>query len=231
MATRAKSGEPEERPARIPLNRLTARTARLSSPAILVTFMLFLTGNLDALPALAGLAGAFALGGLLAHARERRLLLVERQLRGLMELADQDSSGFALLGGDALPAMSEQVEQSLRQMRARQDELDQTLSALVDAIPDPLLLVQADHNIARANVAAARLFERDSDGLRIESVLRDPGLLAAIDDVLDGSDQADVSLQLTGPPTRAFAARVVPCGWHGRAAALISLRELTEQVQ
>ena len=230
MATRANPGEPGERPARIPLDRLVARTARLSSPAILVMFMLFLTGHLSALPALIGLAGVFAFGGSLAHARERRLLLVERQLQGLMATAEPHAGGFELLGGDALPAMTERVEQSLQRMRMRQAELDRTLSTLVDALPDPLLLVQTNRRVERANPAANRLFERDCRGQPIESVLRDPGFLAAIDDALDGNDQADVNLQIAGPPARAFGGRIVPCRWHEQPAALVSLRELTEQV-
>ncbi len=230
MTARSEVGEPKEGQARIPLGRLMARTARLSSPAILITLALFLTGHLGAMPALVGLAGALAVGGLLAHARERRLLMVERQLRGLIVSADQPGSGFELLGGDALPVMTEKVEQSLQRMRARQTELDRTLSTLVDALPDPLLLVQANRRVERANPAANRLFERDCRGEPIESVLRDPGFLAAIDDTLDGNDQADVNLQIAGPPARAFGGRIVPCRWHEQPAALVSLRELTEQV-
>ncbi|NJM29407.1 MAG: hypothetical protein HC855_04220, partial [Rhizobiales bacterium] len=54
--------------------------------------------------------------------------------------------------------------------------------------------------------------------LAIETVIRDPGFLAAIDDVLAGSDEAEVNLQFAGPPARAFGGRIVPCRWHERAA-------------
>ncbi|MGI9510007.1 MAG: ATP-binding protein [Geminicoccaceae bacterium] len=229
MATRADDGGTQER-ATIPVRRLLARAARLTSPAIIVILGLCLTGYLDLGPGLIGLAVAFAFGCLLAFAREWRLIAVEQQLQGLMAKVDAPANGFALLGGDALPVITEQVDKSLRQMRLRQDELDRTLSALVDAIPDPLLLVQANRVVARANLAAERLFERDSSGQPIESVLRDPGFLAAIADVLAGSDETEVNLQLAGPPERAFAGRIVPCRWHDRPAALVSLRELTEQV-
>lgn len=229
MATRADAGEPDHRAA-IPMRRFLARAARLSLPAILVVVGLYLTGFLGIGPALGGLVVGFAAGSLLAHARERRLLVVERQLHGLMARADPHGRSFELLGGDALPVMTEQVEQSLQRMRARQGELDRTLSTLVNALPDPLLLIQGNRRIERANPAAERLFERDSTGQPIESILRDPGLLAAIDDVLDGNDAAEVNLQFAGPPARAFSGRVVPCRWHDRAAALVSLRELTEQV-
>ncbi len=235
MATRAEAGEAETFAA-IPVGRSLARAARLSLPAVFAIAALFLTGFLGLVPALIGLAVGFGFASLLAFARERRLLVVERQLQGLMAGADPEGGGFDLLGGDALPVMTEKVEQSLQGMRVRQRELDRTLSTLVDVLRDPLLLVQADRtghagcSIERANLAARRLFERDGTGEPIESVIRDPGFLAAIDDVLDGNDDAEVNLELAGPPARAFSGRIAPCRWFGRPAALVSLRELTEQV-
>ncbi len=229
MATSAKAGEAENRSA-IPMGRLMARAARLSLPAVLAVTALFLTGFLGLAPALVGLVVGFGFASLLAFARERRLLVVERQLQGLMARAEPEAGGFALLGGDALPVMTEKVEQSLQAMRARQRELDRTLSTLIDALPDPFLLVQANRMVERANRAATRLFERDAGGQAIESVIRDPGFLAAVDDVLDGSDEAEINLELAGPPARAFSGRIAPCRWYQRPAALVSLRELTEQV-
>ncbi|MEZ5933903.1 MAG: ATP-binding protein [Alphaproteobacteria bacterium] len=230
MASRAKTGDTAEGRTVIPLKRLLARSARLALPAFLVLFGLLVSGALAPVPALLGLVLAFSFGVLLAHARERRLLAVERRLHGLMVGHETEGAGFELMGGDALPVMAEQVERSLEHMRVRQDELDRTLSSLVEALPDPLLLVLANRQVERANRSAKRLFERDGTGHSIETVIRDPGFLAAIDDVLDGSDEAEVNLQFPGPPVRAFGGRIVPCRWHDRPAALISLRELTEQV-
>ena len=216
--------------AMIPVDRLLVRTGRLSSPLIVVLLGLWLLGALAAGPALLALIIGLGLCGLLAFAREQRLRSLEQQLARLMTDASSTASGFELLGGDALPVMVEQVEESLNRMRHRQDELDRTLTILLDALPDPLLLVRSDRSVGRANRAARQLLDFDSTGRPIELVLRDPGLLAAIDDVLEVSDNADVNLQLAGPPTRAFSGRVLQIRWHERRAALISLRELTEQV-
>ncbi len=247
MTTDVGQGKADDR-AVIPMRRFLARAARLSLPAVLGVIVLFLAGFLGLEPALIGLVVGFGIASLLAFARERRLLVVERQLQGLMAEADPEAGGFELLGGDALPLMTEKVEQSLQVMRARQIELDRTLSTLIDVLPDPLLLIQADHTdrigctdrsdrtdrigrrIERANLAAKQLFERDSTDQPIESVMRDPGFLAALDDVLDGHDEAEVKLELAGPPARAFSGRIAPCRWYERPAALVSLRELTEQV-
>jgi len=228
-ADKAAAKAPQER-AKIPLRRLLARAARLSLPAILVILGLLLTGHLGLATALVSLLVSVIAGGVLAHARERRLVVVEHQLRRLMAADDASDNGFELLGGDALPVMTQQVERSLERMRMRQVELDGTLSMLVDALPDPLLMVLGSRQIERANVAANSLFERDCSGQALESVIRDPGFLAAIDDVLDSSGEVEVNLELAGPPARAFSGRIAPCRWYERPAALISLRELTEQV-
>lgn len=230
MATDLGAGEPATERAGIPLTRLAARTARLSLPVVVVLLAFLLTGTMSPLAAVAGLVLGMAASGLLAHARERRLVEVEGQLRRLMAVSGPSDGGFELLGGDALPVMTKQVETSLQRMRARQHELDRTVSALVDALSDPMLMILGDKRIERANLAAINLFERDCSGQPIESMIRDPGFLAAIDDVLDGNDEAEVKLELPGPPARAFGGRIAPCRWYEQPAALVSLRELTEQV-
>ena len=106
MATSAEADDPENR-ARIPMRRFLARAARLSSAATLVILGLYLAGFLAIGPTAIGLLVAFAFGSLLAHAREKRLLAVERQLQRLMVVSDDRGGGFELLGGDALPVMTE----------------------------------------------------------------------------------------------------------------------------
>ncbi|MGI9452922.1 MAG: ATP-binding protein [Geminicoccaceae bacterium] len=214
----------------IPIGRLIARTARLSSPLILVLIGLWLAGYLAFGPTLLALLIGLALGGFLAFSRERRLKELESQLSDLVAADPSTSGGFEILAGDALPVMVRQVKESLNRLRMHQDELDRTLTALLDAVPDPLLLVRHDRIIERANIAAGRLLEHDSTGRPIETAFRDPGLLAAIDDVLEVSDGAEINLQLPGPPARAFGGQIIPVRWHERRAVLISLRELTEQV-
>jgi two-component system phosphate regulon sensor histidine kinase PhoR len=214
----------------IPIGRLTARAARLSAPLILVLLGLWLGGYLASMPALLALAVGLALGGFLAFSREQRLRVLESRLSRLMAGGSSLAGGFEILGGDALPVMVSQVEKSLNRMRVRQQELDQTLTLLLDALPDPILLVRGDRVVERANRAASRLLEHDATGRPIEAALRDPGLLAAFEDVLEVNERAEVNLQLAGPPARAFSGKVVPIRWHERQAVLISLRELTEQV-
>lgn len=221
---------PQQDEVKIPIGRLVARAARLSSPLVLVLAGLLITDLIDLRSAFLGLVAGFMLGGLLAFFRERRLRLLEHQLSGLVTDGPALASGFEVLGGDGLPVMVRQVKESLNRMHARQAELDKTLTALLDALPDPVILIGGTRSIERANTAATQLFEHDVVGRPIEAAVRDPGLLAAIDDVFEVNEVAEVNLQLAGPPARAFGGHVVPIRWHERRSILISLRELTEQV-
>ncbi|MGH1478356.1 MAG: sensor histidine kinase [Geminicoccales bacterium] len=214
----------------IPIGRLIIRAARLSSPLILVLLGLLVTSNLTLLATCVALFVGFALGGLLAFFREKRLHALEGRLCSLMGVEPPPPGDFEILGGDALPVMINQVEESLNRMRGHHRELDLALRTLLDALPDPVLLVNADRRIERANVATAKLLEREVTGQHIEGGLRDPGILSAIDDTFTIGEGAEVNLQLSGPPSRAFGGQVVPIRWHRGRAVLITLRELTEQV-
>ena len=55
-------------------------------------------------------------------------------------------------------------------------------------------------------------------------------MLAAVDEALDGHGETQLTLQLPGPPSRAFGVLIVPVRLRRQAAALVGLRELTEQL-
>jgi two-component system phosphate regulon sensor histidine kinase PhoR len=118
----------------------------------------------------------------------------------------------------------------LSEERARRAETDRLLAALLDALPDPLLLVGTGRVVANANRAANQLFDHDPVAKPLETSLRDPGVLAAVDEALAGHGDAQLTLQLPGPPSRAFGVQILSVQLRARPAALIGLRELTEQL-
>jgi two-component system phosphate regulon sensor histidine kinase PhoR len=81
-----------------------------------------------------------------------------------------------------------------------------------------------------ANRAAVRLFGEGAAARPIEAIIRDPGVLTAIDQALQGQGGAQITLRLPGPPSRAFRVEVVPVQLRQRQAALVGLRELTAQL-
>ena len=63
--------------------------------------------------------------------------------------------------------------------------------AVIAAIPDPLLLIDARRRIVRANQAAAALIGRRAEPGDLAGALRNPVLLSAVDSLLRGEAAGD----------------------------------------
>jgi two-component system phosphate regulon sensor histidine kinase PhoR len=215
----------------MPASRSIARTIWLALPATVALAGLVVLGYVAFTPALLAWLLVLALSGVLALVRERRLRATHRYLAALAEGRQPDPlPDFGPLGGDELATVLHRLDRALADRRARQAETDQLVSTLLDALPDPLLLVAGGRIVINANRAAIELFGRDPRQRPIEAELRDPGLLAAVDQARQGRGDTQLALQLPGPPRRAFGVQVMPVQLRGQPAALIGLRELTEQL-
>jgi two-component system phosphate regulon sensor histidine kinase PhoR len=211
--------------------RPIARTIWLALPATVALVGLLALGYLTFAPALLAWLLVLALSGGLAWVRERRLRATHRYLAALAEGSQPEPlPDFGPLGGDELATALHRLDRALAERRARQAETDQLVSTLLDALPDPLLLVAGGRIVINANRAAIELFGRDPSNRPLEAELRDPGLLAAVDQARQGRGETQLALQLPGPPRRAFGLQVMPVQLRGQPAALIGMRELTEQL-
>ncbi|MEZ5865897.1 MAG: ATP-binding protein [Geminicoccaceae bacterium] len=114
-----------------------------------------------------------------------------------------------------------------RDNAARQNLIEQ----LVEALPDPILMIDERRLVVQANATARRGFEITSLPMPLGRVLRDPGVLAAVDSALDGATSSELAFRPALEPNKQFAVRalgvVLPRGAHG---ALLALREETEQL-
>ncbi|MEO1020316.1 MAG: ATP-binding protein, partial [Pseudomonadota bacterium] len=92
-------------------------------------------------------------------------------------------------------------------------------------------VLDRDMEIIRANAATSRTFEAATKGTQLARILRDPGLLAAVNSALQTENGSQVVFSPAAARDKRFAARVEPIELAGREPGiLISLRELTEQV-
>ncbi len=200
---------------------------------------------LGSLPAVAGLAVLLAwdligpsgllagwLAGLLVAAglaawRQHQLDCLTEWLRGLPESADAPPAG--------LPRrLLRPVAELARQLRRHEHQIalqQRTLGAVIEALPDPVLLVDRGLAVLRANAAARRNFGIDGRPLPLARVLRDPGVLAAVNGALESGTASNVTFTPTLHRQRLFSARVEPLelGEDGQGV-LVALREQTEQV-
>jgi two-component system phosphate regulon sensor histidine kinase PhoR len=217
--------------ARVPPRRLLVRTVWLALPVTIALFVVAMFGHLAPRAALLAWLLGLILSGGLAWLRERRLEATGRYLTALAEGRQPPPlPEFGWLGGDELATILHRLDRAWSEERARRAETDRLLRTLLDALPDPLLVVDAGRIVASANPAAERLFGHDPVAKPLEASLRDPGVLAAVDQALQGHGQTQLNLQLPGPPSRAFGVEILPIQLRARTAALIGLRELTEQL-
>jgi two-component system phosphate regulon sensor histidine kinase PhoR len=213
------------------MRRLLARTIWLALPVTITLLILAVFNHLAIRVALLAWALGLVLSGVLAWIRERRLQATRDYLAALAEGREPPPlPEFGPLGGDELATVLHRLDRALSEERERRAETDRWLRTLLDALPDPLLVVDAGRVVASANPAATRLFGHDPIGRLLEASLRDPGVLAAVDQALRGHGPIQLNLHLPGPPPRAFGVEIVPIRLRARAAALIGLRELTEQL-
>lgn len=114
------------------------------------------------------------------------------------------------------------------EIKARDGALESARSVLA-TLPEPLLLLDADRRVVRANTSATMLFGERIEGRDLAGALRHPAVLAATDQVLKGDATRTVEFELTSPVERhlrAVVARLMPEA-EGAAAVLI-LHDLTE---
>ncbi|WP_281683917.1 ATP-binding protein [Thalassobaculum salexigens] len=192
------------------------------------------------MPAALGSAAATYLALILIVRRHLRELLILRQhLDERSQAVDLDTAladrrGAISLIGDTGPAaeLALSLERADRQFTAwmkaahRQAE---TPRRVIQAIPDPLLLVDGRSRIVRANRAAQRQFGQHIEGRDLSAVIRHPAVLAAVRDAQAGKPTSTVEFEIAAPTERTFTVQVetLPEGTDLPQAALLLFVDLT----
>ena len=124
-----------------------------------------------------------------------------------------------------------ELAELLRRHELRIEAQDRTLASVLEAVPDPILVIDARLDVIRVNAAARRDFGIENRRLPLARVLRDPGVLAAVRGTLEAGTASNVTFTPTLYRQRLFSARVEPLdlGEEG-PGVLVALREQTEQV-
>ncbi len=116
-----------------------------------------------------------------------------------------------------------------RQIEGAQARLG-AAEAIVDAVPDPLILIDHRRRVVRANAAAAGFVGAVSPPRDLAAALRNPAVLTAADAVLRGEATRVVDFTLSVPverQLRARLARIERASPEG-AVAVLSLHDITE---
>jgi two-component system phosphate regulon sensor histidine kinase PhoR len=140
-------------------------------------------------------------------------------------LAPRRALGDAALRLSAVAAESER--QASARVRAAEDEA-RAAAVVLEALPDAIVELDAERRIVRANRAARDLFGA-APGAPLLTAIRDPDILAGVDDALAGRDTANVPFVLPAPVERHFDAIVLrlDIGTGLRSRAAILFRDVT----
>lgn len=79
---------------------------------------------------------------------------------------------------------------------------------ILDSLPDPIILIDRDRNVVRANLAAQTVLECKAPGEQITNSIRHPAVLDAIDRVLGGQDRYVVEVSFPVPIARTLELHV-----------------------
>ena len=126
-----------------------------------------------------------------------------------------------------------EAERMVRALQQRQVEMTariMTEQAIVQRLPDPLIVLAADRSVRRTNTAAQSIF-----GEEMAAVLRHPGLRAAIDRAIAQGEVQAAELSLPVPVSREVYATVMalrsPLADGGRIVAVLSDRTRERAVE
>lgn len=98
--------------------------------------------------------------------------------------------------------------------------------SLLDALPDPVLLVESGRRVSLANRAARAWLGEGVAGRDLALALRDPEALAAVEAVLGGAPERSATLRQSVPVEREIDLRVVALG-DGSGQVMVASRDVT----
>ncbi len=232
MTEPAKSPQPAagNTVARFPVTRWFALFVLLGLPQAAIILLARLAGALSDVSAWMIIGALLAVSALFAawhtHAAWRVLRRTDEILGGAPR---QSGEWDALTMIGELGATVERLRQTLLDEQGQVALHSTTADAILNALPDPVLLLDDGRNIARANFAARKFFGNDIIGNDLAVAMRHPAVLDAADAVLRGeTGMASADLTLPVPDGRSFSLRVValPASSEG-SAAVLALHDLT----
>ena len=127
------------------------------------------------------------------------------------------------------------LDQAVRRLLdRRQEEQQEALhrqsraEAALDALPDPVIVLDGEYRVTRANRAARELLGDGAVGRELTSLLRQPELHEAIEAVKDGAGEASAEIRQSTPVERNLVCHVSRSALKAGDEILVVLRDVTE---
>ena len=113
---------------------------------------------------------------------------------------------------------------------ASADKTDQDIAQftpLLEALPDPALLVDSDGRVLASNRAARKALQFEAAGLRLSAIIRHPELLDAAAAAAQHGSARTVDYEATGGVEEHFRCYVASVAWGEKTAALLVFHDQT----
>ena len=112
--------------------------------------------------------------------------------------------------GHELAQSLQRLERESGQRTARLKSDHDGMERALDALPGPVLLLGEGHKVVRANRASQDLLGGELEGRDLAAVLRNPDVVAALEEATRAGAGQDVAFTLQAPVQRHFSARIAP---------------------
>jgi two-component system phosphate regulon sensor histidine kinase PhoR len=198
--------------------------------AVLIA-VLFDSGRIGALPAIGGAVLLLGLTSTIVLITNRRLGSAARDATaglGPDRVAANRPPRLSPAARALQPAVL-RLDRDWRDHAARLRSRVAAAEGVIAAVPDPLILIDHNRRIVRANAAATQFIGTVSEPRDLASALRNPAVLAAADAVLAGADVRTVEFSVSVPVARLLEARLARIEGPSLvgAAAIITLHDIT----
>lgn len=110
---------------------------------------------------------------------------------------------------------------------------DDDLTTILNALTEPVFLVNTDRRITMANVAAEELFGGELTGRNLVHAIRHPDALDSVEEVLHGKTRSEAVISMSGPVRTTYKVSVVRLdnGEDAEGGAVLGLHDISHVLE
>lgn len=218
-------------------SKFVARILFLSAPAALAFMILVLLKLISPMLAIVSLASVVVFNILLVFPLTFELQQIKKYISGLAEgSADISEKAMTLSEKDAKEIVS--AVNAMHSFWAHKTDLleAQTISdtAVLDSLPDPIMMIDRAGNILGANLSARTLFGKNVTDKNVEKLFASNTFINAVSKVLKKESKSEnLIFYIKKPANQKLYAHIKQLPWlsKGRAVAVISIYDMTKAMK
>ena len=216
--------------------KFVERVLFLSFPTALVFIVLAAFRLVDPLLAVISLAAVVLFNIVLLFPLTFELQQIKRYITSMAQSENFDEKAMTLSEQDAKEIV-EAVNAMHRFWAQKTDILEaQTISdtAVLDSLPDPIIVIDRAGNILGANLSARTSFGKNITNKNIDKLFRSDNFINAVSKVLNKESKSENLIFYTDPPeSQKLYAHIKQLPWlsKGKAVAVISIYDMTKSMK